>query len=64
MFKDYPDVLTIAQVAKALGIGRNKAYTLVNTNELPYILIGKRKRVPKTYLLDYVNRKRYSIKHS
>lgn len=64
MFNEYPDVLTVAQLAKALGIGKNTAYKLVNTKEIASIEIGKRKLIPKTYLLDYVNRARYNINRS
>lgn len=34
MFTEYPDVVGIKEVCKMLGIGRDKAYQLVNTGEL------------------------------
>ncbi len=54
MFREYPDVLTIPQVAEALGIGRKAAYALVNENKLAAFRIGKSIRVPKKYLEDFV----------
>ncbi len=30
MFRSYPDVMTVKQLAAALGIGINKAYEIVN----------------------------------
>lgn len=62
MFKDYPDVMTIAQVAKALGIGLKAAYGLVNRQVLGYIPIGRRKLVPKEMLVEYVRTARNNIK--
>ena len=39
--------LTIAEAAKALGIGRNQAYEAAHRGEIPTIKIGKRLLVPK-----------------
>ena len=34
MLKEYPDVLTVEQVAQILNIGINAAYRLVNSHEI------------------------------
>lgn len=39
-------VLTVPEVAKRLGLGRNAAYALVRTKGFPAIRIGKHIRVP------------------
>ena len=62
MFKDYPDILSIPQVAKALGIGRKAAYSLVNGNKLPALHIGRTIRVPKMMLEEYVKTARNNVK--
>ena len=31
MFKEYPDILTVKQVAQALHISENSAYRLINS---------------------------------
>ena len=54
MFSEYPDVLTVAQLQKALGIGRNTAYNLVNEGLIKSVRFGKSIRVPKLWLIDYV----------
>lgn len=54
MFENYPDVLTVSQMRKALQIGQSKAYELVHSGDLRFITIGRQIRVPKTYLLDYM----------
>lgn len=60
MFAEYPDVMSVADIRKALGIGRTKAYELVNSGEIKSIKIGSAIRVPKPLLLDYINRKSYN----
>lgn len=62
MFKDYPDVLTVPQVAQALGIGRKAAYGLVNRHILACIRIGRSIKVPKEMLVEYVRTARNNIK--
>ena len=32
MFPDYPDIVTVAQLQKMLGISRNLAYELIRQN--------------------------------
>ena len=54
MFADFPDVLTVEQLRKALGIGRNKAYELVNTGLVKSVGVGRRILVPKCYVIDFI----------
>ena len=62
MFQNYPDVLTVAQVAQALGIGRKAAYSLVNENKLGCIRVGKNIKVPKFCLEEYLQTARNNVK--
>lgn len=61
MFKEYPDILSVHQVAKALGVGVNTAYRLVNTDVIGSIRIGRKIIVPKACLVDYVLSARYRV---
>ena len=61
MFKEYPDILTIHQVAQALGIGRKAAYALVNEKKLGAIRVGRTIKVPKPMLVEFVMTARYNI---
>ena len=54
IFSDYPDVLTVKQLAKALNIGLNKAYELVNTGAIRTLRVGTKIIIPKNYLFDYI----------
>ena len=60
MFEMYPDVMSVADIRKALGIGRTKAYELVSTGQLQSIKIGNAIRIPKPLLLEYVSQKSYN----
>ena len=62
MLKEYPDVLTVEQVAQILNIGINAAYRLVNSQEIGYRRIGKSIRVPKVCVVDYLVFSRYTVK--
>lgn len=62
MFKDYPDILTVSQVAKALGIGIKAAYALVNEKRLGALRMGKTIKVPKYCLEEYVKTARFNVK--
>lgn len=61
MFKDYPDILTIPQVAQALGIGLKAAYALVKGKKLGAIRVGRSIKVPKFSLEEFVKTARNNI---
>ena len=61
MFKEFPDILTIPQVAQALGIGRKAAYALVNEKKLGAIRVGRTIKVPKPMLVEFGMTARYNI---
>ena len=61
MFETFPDVLSVADICGALGIGRTKAYELVNTGQLRSLRIGNAIRIPKPFLLDYISTQCYTI---
>jgi excisionase family DNA binding protein len=45
---DMPDVMTVAQVAQVLGIGRFAAYEAIRRHQLPAIAIGRQLRISKS----------------
>ena len=62
LFKEYPDILTVPQVAQALGVGRKAVYDLVNKKILGAIRVGRTIKVPKFSLEEYVKTARNNIK--
>lgn len=61
MLRDYPDVLTVEQLAQILGIGQNAAYQLVRSGAIGHKRIGKNIRIPKVCVVDYLNSARYTV---
>ncbi len=55
MLNDYPDLMTVKDLQKALQIGRSKAYSLVNTGAVRSLHIGNAIRVPKKCAIDYID---------
>ena len=48
-------LLTVPEVASALGVGRNVVYELVVTGQLASIKIGRLRRVPVGALETFIN---------
>lgn len=61
MFREYPDILTIPQVAQALGICTKAAYSLVKENKLGAIRVGRTIKVPKFSLEEFVKTARNNV---
>ncbi len=61
MFDKYPDVMNVDQLAEDLHIGRNSAYTLINSCEIGSKRIGRKIIVPKVCVIDYVQSTRSNI---
>lgn len=54
MFKEYPDILTVHQLAEALRISINSAYKLIHERAIGCKRVGRKILVPKQCLIDYV----------
>lgn len=44
---NYPDVLTVAELADLLSVCKNTAYKLICTGRIDHIRIGRSIRIPK-----------------
>ena len=60
MFENYPDIMTVKQLASALGIGTNSAYELVNSKVIGSKKIGRRILIPKSCVIDFTDSARYT----
>ena len=50
-----PLVITVADIADTLAIGRCKAYSLVNSGKIKSLKIGCTYRIPREVFVDYLN---------
>lgn len=60
MLKDYPDILTVKEVAEILRIGKNMVYQMLQTNTICSRRVGRKFLIPKKCVIDYINETRYS----
>ena len=55
MFKDYPEVVNVEQMCEMLGgMSTKTAYRLLRSGSIKSILTGRRYRIPKVYILEYL----------
>lgn len=54
IFENYPDVVTVEQLASMLGISTKTAYKLVNEKQIKSVCIGRIYKIPKIYVLEYL----------
>jgi len=60
MFSSYPDLVSVEQIMTMLNIGKSKAYKLIQSNAIRHIRIGATIRVPKQYLIDFIEQLCYN----
>lgn len=61
LFSAFPDLMSLDDVAKALGISRQTAYILVKEQGvIQSIRVGHLIRIPRPCLIDYVTRQCYN----
>ncbi|HZJ90261.1 MAG TPA: helix-turn-helix domain-containing protein [Oscillospiraceae bacterium] len=54
ILKEYPDILTVEEMSKALGISSKTGYKLLRDNKVKHLKVGRAYRVPKVHLLSYL----------
>ena len=54
VLKEYPDVMSVEEVSKALGVSDKTVYRLLRENKIEHILMGRKYRIPKAHLLSYL----------
>lgn len=52
----YGDILTTKEVREILGIGANSVYKLLDSGLIQNFKIGKIRKIPKWYLIDYIEK--------
>lgn len=54
ILQEYPDLLTLDQLCDILHVGRKSGRQLLSSGEIPYMKIGKYFRIPKIYIIDFL----------
>ncbi|MED4533215.1 helix-turn-helix domain-containing protein [Metabacillus fastidiosus] len=53
-YDNYPDILNVSDIQEILGIGRKQTYELVHSGKFHVINIGKRIKVSKNVLINWI----------
>lgn len=54
MLPNYPDVLNPSDLIEILDIGKNTVYRLLKDNTIHSVKIGKKYKIPKAFLIQYL----------
>lgn len=54
ILENYKELLSVAEMKEALGIGRNAAYQLISSGKMKHVLVGNKIYIPKWCLLDFL----------
>lgn len=54
MLKEYPDVMNIEEMSRALGVSTKTGYKLIRTGKITAMKVGRTYRIPKVHLLTYL----------
>lgn len=59
MLDEYGDVLTIADLQDILSIGRNTAYSIIQSGVIPAVRVGRKKwRISKQAVIRYLDQEK------
>ena len=53
-FKKSPDILTVEEASRLLGISTKSCYRLLQQNRIHHVRIGRVYKIPKVHLLSYL----------
>lgn len=56
ILEQYSDILTVEELCEVLGIGANAAYQMLNNGAIPAFRIGRRWKVPRDAVKEYISR--------
>ena len=54
ILSDYPDVMNIEDMSKALSISTKTGYKLIREGKVTAMKVGRTYRIPKIHLLNYL----------
>lgn len=54
MFKNYPDVVSVAQLSEMLSISEKTVYRMVKDNRIGFFKIGRTYKFAKVHIFNYL----------
>jgi excisionase family DNA binding protein len=61
MFIEFPDIITVDQLAEMLSVGKSSAYSLLRSNQIRHVRVGKKYIIPKISVMDFVAGAWYNV---
>ena len=55
VFSNYPDIVSVAQMSKMLGVSEKSAYRLLQDNSIEHFRVGRTYKIPKLHILNYLH---------
>jgi len=55
MLRDYPDVLNIHEMCRALSVSTKTGYQLLKSGKVQGLKVGRSYRIPKAHILHHLN---------
>ncbi len=62
MLEEYDALLNIQELQQILNVGRNSAYELLKSGEIPAFRIGKNWKIPKDAVIHYIGQWRNRLR--
>ena len=53
---DYPLLLTVKHIQEILGVGKNRAYEIMQIEGFPVVVVGRLKRVPRDKFFEWLEK--------
>lgn len=57
MFEKWPDIMTVKECQQLLKVGKNTILDLIHSGELDAFRIGRRWKIPKEAVIEYLKGK-------
>lgn len=54
LLKDFPDIMDVSTLCRALKISENTAYKLLRSGQITAMKVGRSYRIPKLHVLAYL----------
>ena len=54
MFADFPDVVTVGEMANMLKVSTKTAYKVLKENKIKHISIGRAYKIPKVRVIEFL----------
>ncbi|MDO4833919.1 MAG: helix-turn-helix domain-containing protein [Bacillota bacterium] len=54
VLREYPDILTVEELSRALGISTKTGYQLIREGKIECLKVGRSYRIPKAHVLAFL----------